>query len=171
MALGDITLYRDGAFGAQGAHFRQVASGTTASINSGELVLTTLNQQYVTVWTASNTAKPVVGTDYVAGLATTTSDETATLAGKVAIMKIVPGQGFLIKPTTAATYGVGTTPSQTTYNSLVGRRVLLNTTSAGVQTILSTDGSTNGLTVEDLDISKYPGMVAFSVRTSASVYN
>ena len=163
MALGDILLYADGAFGAQGSRTMQVASGTTSSINAGELVLKSLGSQYVTAWTANNSAKPVVGTDYVAGLSASTSTETTSAAGVVEIIPLIPGQIFLANPNSAAAWD-----TQAEYNALVGDRVLLNTTSGGVQTILATDGATNGLVIQDLDITKFPGKVAFACRAGLS---
>lgn len=160
---GDILPYNDGAFGAVGSRTHQVASGTTASISAGELVLKTLGNEYVVVWTASNTAKPVVATDFLAGVSTTASNETTTVAGTVSITPLVPGQVWLANPDTAATWN-----TQAKYNALVGARVLLATTSAGVQTILAADNSTSGLVIENLDITQFPGKVAFSIRAGCS---
>lgn len=160
MALGDITLFQDGAFSSIGSRKHAVASGTTASIKAGELVLKTPGSAYVTVWTANNSAKPVVGTDYVAGISASTSTETASAAGTVEIIPLVPGQIYLANPDVAATWD-----TQSEYDALVGDRVLLKTTAAGVQTILASDSATSGLVIQPLDVSKYPGKVAFSVKT------
>lgn len=163
MALADILLLLDGAFGAQGSRPMQVASGTTASINAGELVLKVLGSQYVTAWTANNSAKPVVGTDFLAGLSATSSTETTAAAGTVEVIPLIPGQVFLANPNAPTSWD-----TQAEYNALVGDRVLLNTTAGGVQTILATDGSTNGLVIQDLDITKYPSKVAFACRAGLS---
>lgn len=160
---GDILPINDGAFGAIGSRTHQVASGTTASISAGELVLKTLGNQYVTVWTANSAAKPVVATDFLAGVSTTASNETATAAGTVSVTPIIMGQVWIGNPTVAATWN-----TQAKYNALVGARVLLNCTTAGVQTVLATDGATNGLVVENLDIAQFPGKVAFSLRSGLS---
>lgn len=168
MALADVLVYKDPAFGAIGSSTRQVASGTTSSINAGEFVLVALGAQAVTAWTAGSAAKPVVATDFVAGLAMSTSTETTTLAGTVEVMPLVPGQQFLVNPLVAATFGQGTTPSQTTYNALVGDRVLLNCSAGGVQTLLAVDGATSGFVIQDLDIQKYPGKVAIAPRNGLS---
>lgn len=163
MALGDVSLYKDPSFGAIGSSTRQVASGTTASINAGELVLVALGSATVTAWTANSAAKPVVATDFVAGLAMTTSTETASAPGTVEVMPLVPGQQFLISPNAPTSWD-----TQAEYNALVGDRVLLNCTTGGVQTILATDGATNGLVIQDLDITKFPAKVAFSLRNGLS---
>lgn len=163
MATGDILPLTDGAFGASGSVTHQVVAGTTASISAGELVLKTLGNRYVVVWTASNTAKPVVATDFLAGVSTTPSNETSSAAGTVSVTPLIPGQIWLANPDTAATWN-----TQAKYNALVGARVLLSTTSGGVQTILAADGSTNGLVIENLNIANYPVKVAFSCRAGLS---
>ena len=163
MALGDVTLLYPAAFGFSGARRFTVASGTTASIKAGELVLKGLGAAAVTVWTANNNAKPVVATDFLAGLSTSTSTETTSAAGVVDVMPIVPGTVYLIEPLVAATFD-----TQSEYDALVGDRVLLDCTAAGVQTILASDSATSGLVIEPLDVKKYPGKVAFSLRQGLS---
>jgi L-rhamnose isomerase len=162
---GDITILREGAFGAPGSRKHAVAAGTTASIKPGELCLKVLGNASVTAWTANNNAKPVVSTDYIVGLSATTSTETATAVGTVEITPIVPGMVLLGNPKVAATWD-----TQAEYDALVGDRVLLDTTTTGVQSLLAVDGATHGLVIEPLDVTKYPGKVAFSVRAGA-LYN
>ena len=166
MALGDISLLRQDAFGGIGSRKHAVASGAAASIKAGEFVLKTPGDPSVVVWTASNTAKPVVGTDYIVGLSASTSTDTVGAAGTVEIYPLIPGQVFLGNPTTPATFGTATTGvlTQATYDALVGDRVLLRTSAAGVQTIEPTDGATYGLVIQPLDITRYPGKVAFSIN-------
>lgn len=159
MALGDIVLLNDGAFGFNGTQKHKVASGAAATIKAGELVLKTPGSAYVTVWTATNSAKPVVSTDWVAGLSMSTSTDTASADGYVEVLPLVAGQIFLGNPKVAATWD-----TQAEYDALVGDRVLLDTTAAGVQTLLATDGATYGLVIMPLDISKYPGKIAFAVK-------
>lgn len=163
MALGDVQILKAGPFGDIGSDEQMVQAGAVASIKAGELVLKTLGSQYVLVWTASNSAKPVAGTDFLAGYSQTTSTETASVDGTVQIMKLLPGQVFLGNPDVAATWD-----TQAEYDALVGDRVLLKTSAAGVQTILATDGATNGLVVEPLNVSKNPGKVAFAIRAACS---
>ena len=80
-------------------------------------------------------------------------------------MPIVPGLTFICAPTVAATWD-----TQAEYDALVGDRVLLNITTAGVWTVLAADSANNGLVVEPLDVTLHPGMVRFSVRQSL-MYN
>lgn len=166
MASGDITPYNDGNFGKAGGVTHQVvAGGTPPAINAGEMVLKTLGNQYVIPLT---TSKPVVATDFIAGISETASTEaSATTDGIVRVTPYSAGQIWLIAPKTPANFGL--TPgsvSQTTYNAKVGQRVTIDVT-AGVQTINSTDGSTNGCIVENLDVVASPGKVAFSIREAA----
>ncbi len=160
MASGDIVPYNDGAFGQAGSVDHQVVSGgTPPAINAGEMVLKTLGNRYVTAM-ANN--KPVVATDFVAGISASASNETATVDGKVKVVPLAPGQIWLIAPKVLATWN-----TQALYNALVGSRVLIDVTS-GVLTLLAVDGSTSGCVVENLDIVAFPGRVAFSVRAAAA---
>lgn len=160
MALGDITFYDEGAFGYPGDVSYRVTSGTTASINAGEPVAKPLGSAFVTTTTG---AVPIIASDYFAGIAATTSNETSTAVGIVSVTKMLPGVTYLIAPTTAASFD-----TQSEYDALVGDRVLLDKTAAGVYTIAATDGASNGCVIEPLDISKYPGKVRFSIRNGIS---
>lgn len=164
--LGDITLYQTSKGTSMGSRKHQVASGSAASINSGEPVGKTLGSQYVATLA---TSKPVVGTDYLAGIATTTSTDTASAAGSVDVVPVSPEDIWVINPKVAATWGLtqGST-SQSTYNALQGARVLLDKTSS-TYTILATDSANNGCVVEYIDVNSGPaGKVAFSFRAGAS---
>lgn len=158
MALGDIQSFKNGSFGAPGSVQFKVASGTTASINPGEPVAKTLGNSTGNVVSSDATSAQVVGTDYLAGISETTSTETASAAGVVDVTPLVGGQQWLISPTTAASWD-----TQSEYDALVGARVLIQK-SAGIYTILASDSANNGCVVQPLDISKYPGKVAFSFR-------
>lgn len=162
MALGDILVLNDGAFGAIGSRKFAVASGTTASIKAGTPVAKALGNTTGNVVSAAVTNTPVVGTDFFAGIAETSSTETSTAAGTVQVTPLVPGVTYLIAPKVAATWD-----TQSEYDALVGARVLLDLT-AGYYTILAADGATNGCVVEPLDISKNPNKVAFSIRNGVS---
>lgn len=158
--LGDITPYNDSTFGAQGAVNHQVAlSAGAPAINAGEPVSKTLGNQYVIT---NPTSGQVVATNFLAGIAATTSNETTTADGTVSVTPLQDGQIWLIAPAVAATWN-----TQAKYNALVGARVLIQKSAAGntgSYTILASDNSTSGCVVENLDIARYPGKVAFSFR-------
>lgn len=171
MALGDIQIYsKDNGFGYPGEISYKVATSSAApSINAGEPVAKALGNTTGYYVTALATSKPVVGTDYLAGVASTTSTESSTVQGTVSVTKLDPGLTYLISPKVGSTWGITSTPVQSTYDALVGSRVTLDLTS-GVYTINSTDSSANGLVVEPLDIVKFPGKVRFSIRAGVA-YN
>jgi hypothetical protein len=156
---GDIQFYDIAAMQLIGAKKANVAAAAT-TINPGEPVQATLGGATVT---AAATNFPVVGTDYCAGIATSTSTQTASLAGTVDYIPLQPGLVYLISPKVAATWD-----TQAEYDALVGDRVLIDLTT-GTYTILATDGATSGCVVMPLDIAKYPGKVAFSIRAGANV--
>ncbi len=151
-------------FGTPGSKPHQVASGgTPPAINAGEPVAKTAGNQYVTTMA---TSKPLVtdapNTTGIAGIAQSNSTETSTLDGGVDVMPIVPGQIWLIAPKTATTWN-----TQAKYDALVGSRMTMDKTT-GTYTLNATDNAANGCIVENLNIFKYPGMVAFSFRLAVS---
>ena len=146
-----------------------VIAGTTASIKAGEPVYKVLGATQA-VAMGTSTAKPVVGTDYLLGIAASDSNETATAAGYVDVIEIDARDIWLGIPKVAATFGVGATPVQATYDALVGTRVLLDTTSAGACNILAADSATSGVVIRPIDVTRYPGKVAFSLRAGVSAY-
>jgi len=158
MALGDITLYSEQAHGITGGLKANVAASATL-IYAGEPVTHALGGAAVTPMA---TNKPVVATDYLEGVAITTSTNTASVAGEVTVAPINPSDVWLIAPKVAATWD-----TQAEYDALVGDRVLLDLTSTAY-TILATDGATYGCVIRPLDISKHPGMVAFSFRAGCN---
>lgn len=104
MALGDITLKdANGGFGVPGSKRFKVAAGAT-TINSGEPVAKALGNSSGYVVTAAATNFPVVGTDYCAGIATSTSTQTASADGTVDVQYLTPGVVYLIAPKVAATW-------------------------------------------------------------------
>lgn len=156
MASGDITPYNDSAFGIQGSVKHQVvgAAGFPA-INAGEMVLKTLGNQYV-IKMATN--KPVVATDFVAGISASASSELTATDGVVYVTPLQDGQIWLMAPKVAATFN-----TQAKYDLLVGARVLIDVT-GGVLTLLASDSATSGCVIENLNIATYPGKVAVSFR-------
>lgn len=163
MSLGDVTILNEAAFGNPGTRRYQVVAGTAASINGGEPTIKPLGTRYVATL-ATNT--PQITTTFFAGIAQSrASTETASADGVVDVLRPTPGIIYLCKANSAVTI---TTQAQ--YNALVGARVLFDKT-GGVYTVLGTDNAFNGLVIEDLDITKYPGMIAFTVRNAANYFN
>ncbi len=156
---GDITILDQANMQGQGALVFNVAAGATA-IHAGEPVNCPLGAVQAAIVQPTNA--PTVGTDFVAGVAATDSTQTASVAGVVTCYPVNPAVVFLIAPKVAATFN-----TQAKYDALVGSRVLMDLTT-GTYTILAADGSTFGCVIRPLDISKYPGKVAFSFRAGAS---
>ena len=159
MAKGDILVHKTLVFGEPASKTCNVAAGAT-TINPGEPVTRALGG--ITV-TAMATNKPVVATDFLEGIATTTSSQTASVAGTVEVLPLVPGTIYKMKPNAPTSWD-----TQAEYDALVGKRVLIDLT-GGNYTILAADGATSGCVIEALDVTKNPGYVAFSFRTGVSV--
>lgn len=155
---GDITILDQSVMAGNGAKKYIVLAGATA-ILAGEPVTKALGAPSVTQMA---TNKPVVATDFLAGIAATNSTQTASADGEVWVNQIIPGVVYLMDPNSAAAFD-----TQAEYDALVGDRVLMDLT-AGKFTILATDGATSGCVIEALDIAKYPGKVAFSFRQGVS---
>lgn len=158
MASGDISMGVPNLASHVGARKANVAAGATA-ILPGEPLTQALGGTTVT---AMATNKPVVGTDFLIGISTSASTQTAGAAGTVDYLPLTPGQIYMISPKVAATWD-----TQAEYDALVGKRVLLDL-AAGVYTILAVDGATSGCVVQPLDVSRYPGKVAFEFRAGVS---
>lgn len=158
MASGDITILNQNSMMGRGARRYNVEAGATA-IYAGEPVARALGAAVVT---AAATNTPVVATDYYAGIAMTNSTQTASAAGVVDVLPIESGTTYLISPKVAATFD-----TQAEYDALVGDRVLIDLT-AGSYTLLASDGATYGCVIMPLDISKYPGKIAFAFRNGVS---
>jgi hypothetical protein len=158
MALDNIVFLDEGKMGSMKTKRCLVAAGAT-TINPGEPVVRALGAATVT---AMATNKPVVGTDYVVGLAQSTSTQTASVAGYVDVYQLEPGVTYLITPNSSTAFD-----TQSEYDALVGDRVLIDLTT-GEYTILASDSANNGCVIEWIDITRYPGKVAFSFRQGLS---
>lgn len=159
MALGDfVILAQASAQGGRGARRYNVALGAT-TINAGEPVARVLGATSVT---ACATSAGQVGTDYIVGIAATTSTQTASANGSVEIVPLSNQYTYLVAPKTASTWN-----TQTKYNDLVGKRVTIDLTSS-TYTVNATDSSGNGLVVMPLDIALFPGKVAVAFRSALS---
>ena len=97
-------------------------------------------------------------TDFLEGIATTKSTQTASAAGEVWVEPIISGTVYKMKPTASTSWD-----TQAEYDALVGKRVLIDLT-ASSYTILAADGQTYGCVIEWIDVSKNPGYIAFSFR-------
>lgn len=160
MAINDISVY-DEAIVLPGSKEFKVAAGATV-INTGEPVAKQLGTSGTSV-AALATSKPLVGTDYLAGIATSTSTNTSLAAGIVEVTPVSsPNVTFLCAAKTSTDVD-----SQAKYDALVGSRVTLDLTST-TYTVNTTDSSGNGLVIEPLDITRFPGKIRFSVRAGAS---
>ncbi len=158
MALGNIQIYDEGAFGYPGDESYVVAASATL-IYPGEPVTKALGAAAVTPMA---TNKPVVATDFLAGIASSTSTNTASADGIVKVTKFQNGMSFLVAPNSTTAFD-----TQAEYDALVGDRVLMDLTT-GTYTLLATDGATNGCVIMPLDIAKYPGKVRFSFRNGVN---
>lgn len=92
----------------------------------------------------------------IVGVASSVSTETASVAGTVNVIPASNGQLWMITPDAPTSWD-----TQAEYNALCGARVLIKNT-AGVYTILASDSASNGCIIEYLDVTTYPGKVAFS---------
>lgn len=154
----DIVMVGNSTFGPNGAVQYNVAASATL-IYPGEPVVNALAGVAVTPMA---TNKPVVATDYLCGIATTTSTNTAAAAGKVWVQPILPGQVWSISPNAVASWN-----TQAEYDALVGKRVLLDLTS-GKYTILAADGATSGCVILAKDVNVDKDKVYFTFRNGVS---
>jgi hypothetical protein len=152
-----IILEQASTTGGRGGRLYNIASGT--AINAGEPVARALGAVAVTPC-ATNAG--TVGTDYVVGVATTNSTNTASAAGTVNVIPLNSGATYLVNPKVAATW----TP-QSSYDALVGKRVLIDLTS-GAYTLLASDSAANGFVVQAMNINEHPGKVAVAFRAALS---
>lgn len=160
MSIGDLIILEQANITGRGSSKYNVAAGAT-TINPGEpVVLAAIGA--TTVLAAPNNS-PVVGSDYFVGIASTTSTQTSGTAGTVGVLPVDYMTTWLISPKVAATFGVGTTPSQSTYDALVGHRFLIDLTS-GTYTLLATNTPTNGAVLMPMNVLEHPGKVAVAFR-------
>lgn len=160
MARSDIKVLRPSTFGTTGTRRLQVAADASfPTINEGEPVAKALGAAPAT---SLATGTPVVGTDFLAGISLSESNESATEAGVVDVLPLTPGTVYICDANSAVDVS-----TQALYDALVGLRVLFDKT-GDVYTVLGTDGATNGIVIEDLDVSKHEGKIAFSIRAGAN---
>lgn len=160
MATGDIVILEQASMTGRGSRVYNVAPGAT-TINPGEPVEFATGGDTTVIAMATN--NPAVN-DYFVGIAATTSTQTASATGTVGVYPANVGTTYIMAPKTGTSWD-----TQQEYNALVGKSVLIDLTS-GSYTILATspNNSNNGCVIQALDIAKYPGRVAFTVKTSAT---
>jgi hypothetical protein len=156
MSVYDISEYKNPFPQMSGSLSYNVAAGAT-TINPNEPIARALG---ATTCTALATNKPVVGTDYILGISTSTSTQTASVAGKVQYTPLLPGQVWIISVKVATDIN-----TQAKYDALVGKRVLIDLTS-GTYTLLSADGATYGCVIMPMNITENPNKIAFSFRNT-----
>ncbi len=166
MALGDLIILEQNEKGGRGGRLYNVAAGTL--IYAGDPVQHIVVGDVTVVPNVTST--PVVGTSGVEGLfcgvATTNSTNTASAAGTVLVMPVEAGITYLANPDAPTSWD-----TQSEYDALVGKRVLLKNSSAvaaGTYTLLASDSAANGCVVMAMNINEHPGKVAIAFRTRTS---
>lgn len=159
MSVGDLTPFENPIASKMAGSMKfYVATGATGAdntvsrIRAGEPVTKVAGVAGVI---AALTSTPTASSR-IAGVAVSTSNETASVSGTVDVIPAAASGVWLGNPLTATTWN-----TQAKYNALCGSRVVFDN-SAGVYTLAATDGAGNGLIVEYLDIARYPGKIAFS---------
>jgi hypothetical protein len=158
MALNDILPIYDATFGPSGGVKYNTAPSATI-IYPGDPVVRAAAGTGVSVMA---TNKPQVGTDYLVGIATTTSTNTTTAIGSLYVQPILPGSIWKMKPNAASSWN-----TQAKYDALCGKRVLIDLTS-GTYTILAADSTLGGCVVMWKDINVDKGFVYFAFRESVT---
>ena len=140
----------------------KILAGATA-VTSGQpciLTGTNLNVQ------AAPDASPVIGTHVFAGFSNGSSSQTASVNGIVDLY--VPLQYAVLMLPAKVPANIAT---QAQYDALVGHYTLFDLT-GGVYTVdESANSALNGLIIVPLNVTNFPGMVAFVVRQSATWTN
>lgn len=159
MATGNIQPFENSISGKMGGALRYKVTanstgsdGTVSRINPGEPVTKVAGAAGVL---AAATNAPTT-TLRIVGVAASTSTETASVDGTVNVIPAASQDLWMITPNAPTSWD-----TQAEYNALVGARVLIDNT-AGVYTILASDGASNGCIIEWINIADFPGKVAFS---------
>lgn len=160
---GNVVIFDNSQVPVPGADKWTVASGTTASISAGQIVLRDLGGVTVRRMSVSNVLNPSVSSPSVVGVSNSASNETASLAGNVDVVPNVYGMTYLIAPNDSTAWD-----TQAEYDALVGKRVLITVTSGGVQTLLASDSANNGCIVMPLNIATTPNRVRIAIRAACN---
>lgn len=110
-------------------------------------------------------AEPVVGTTTaVVGIAASNSTQTASADGIVTVITPLPGITYICAAKSSAAVD-----TQAEYDALLNLPVLFDLTSSTYTVDTAVTDASYGLVIAPLDIMKYPGMVAFTLRDSATI--
>lgn len=140
MSINDIRIVDTAGLNVVPVRRYQVASGAAASIKAGEpVVMTTIGTSQYAALAAD--ADPTIGTDYLLGIAASTSTDTVAAAGTVDVYLPLPGIVYRGKAKSAA---AADTDSEIA--ALANKRGIFDLTSS-VWTLdtAAADGATNGL--------------------------
>lgn len=162
MALNDITINDVAANGAIPTRTYQVTSGAAASIKAGEpVVLTTIGTSAFAK--AAVDAMPTIGTDYLVGIAASTSTDTVAAVGTVNVYTPLPGVIYrgVAKSATAAN-------TDAKIAALANKRTIFDlTSSTWTLDTAAADASTSGLILTGTGDSTR-NMVDFMISTRAT---
>jgi len=164
MSQFNVTFREGSTFSAPAMAKYQTEAAATA-IKFGEPVkLKSAGSRYVIPLAD---AEPVIGTTTaVAGIAATDSTQTASADGIVWVFKPLAGVVYLADAKSASAID-----TQAKYDALVGNPVLFDLTSSVYTVDTAVTAATSGLVIVNSDISRYPGKVAFTLRSSGTVTN
>lgn len=167
MASGDLIILEQNQYTGRGGRLYNVALGT--AIFAGDPV----QHEAVgnTVVVPNLTSTPVVSASagvegLFCGVATTNSTNTSSAAGSVYVMPVNSGITYLGNPDAPTSWD-----TQSEYNALVGKRVVLKNSAAsgvGTYTVLASDSANNGCAVMAMNIAEHPAKVAIAFRTGTS---
>ncbi len=161
---GAITIRDGSVISTDASNYHRVQAGAVGTISYGTPVVTTLGSQYVV---AGADGIPVVGTDWMVGIAADTSTDTVAADGSLHVIEMFPNVVYLCAPKLSTDID-----TQAKYDALVGNRVVFDLTT-GVWTVdaAAAHATTNGLVIMDSDIKKYPNKVAFCILQASSYLN
>lgn len=165
MALNDIRIMDVAGANVLPVRTYQVASGAVSSIKAGEpVIMTTIGTSQYAALAAD--ADPTIGTDYLLGIAASTSTDTVAAAGTVDVYLPLPGVVYRAKAKSAAA-----ADTDTEIKALANKRTIFDLTSS-VWTIdtAAADGATNGLILTGTgDASKSEVDFMISVRATGNL--
>lgn len=159
MALADIKIVDTGGLSAVPTVRWNVEAAAT-QIYAGDATIIGASQKYVIV---AADGDPVVGTEVFAGIAASTSTQTASADGYVELYMPIPGVVYAAKAKSAAAAN-----TQAEIDALIGKRVVLDLT-AGVYTVdtAAADGATNAIYIVGGDYTQ--SVIHFTVQNAGTI--